>query len=194
MEEFLAKHAPISAKQWGFMSGRSGQEATWQVDRSFVCVDGCDSRPLPVLSGVPLGSVLGPLLFIRHINDVATAISSDSDVNMFADDIALYRIIKTPADYTHLQSDINSICSCMHRKLLQFNLAKCKLMFITRKRANSLPPPPLYLSGTVLDRVSSYRYLGVTLTSDLAWSTHISNCCNKTCRLVGLLYRHLPAV
>jgi len=246
MEEFLAKHAPISAKQWGFMSGRSTVSALIRVlddwhraldqgnevcvvffdvskafdtvphlplfqklieigmdpylirwTRSyltgrlqFVCVDGCDSHPLPVLSGVPQGSVLGPLLFICYINDVATAISSDSDVNMFADDIALYRIIKTPADYTHLQSDINSICSCMQRKLLQFNLAKCKLMFITRKRANSLPPPPLYLSGTVLDRVCSYKYLGVTLTSDLSWSTHISNCCNKTRRLIGLLYRH----
>jgi len=146
----------------------------------FVCVDGCDTHPLPALSGVTQGSVLGPLLFICYTNDVATAISSDSDVNMFADDIALYCIIKTPADYTHLQSDINSICSCIQQRLLQFNLAKCKLMFIPRKRANSLPPPPLYLSGTALGRVSSCKYFGVTLTSDLAWSTHISNCCKKT--------------
>ena len=60
--------------------------------------------------------MLGPLLFICYISDVVTALSSDSDVNMFADDIALYRTIKTSADYIHLQSDINSICiSCTQR-------------------------------------------------------------------------------
>ena len=62
-------------------------------------------------------------------------------------------------------------------------------MLITRKRANSLPPPPLTLNGTVLRGVSSYKYLGVTIISDLSWSPHITNCCNKTRRIIGLLYR-----
>ena len=63
------------------------------------------------------------------------------------------------------------------------------LNFISRKRVNSLSPPPLELNGTLLDRVSSYKYLGVTLNSDLSWSLHITNCCNRTRRLIGLLYR-----
>ena len=155
----------------------------------FVCVDGCISNKLSVLSGVPQGSVLGPLLFISYINDIATAISSDSEINMFADDITLYRIIKTRMDYVHLQNDINSISSCLEQKHLQFSAAKCKIMFISRKGVNSLSPPPLELNGTLLDSVSSYKYLGVTLTSDLSWSLHITNCCNTTCRLIGLLYR-----
>ena len=55
----------------------------------FVRIDGCDSPTLPVLSGVPQGSVLGPLLFVSYINDVAAAVPSGSNVNMFSDDIAL---------------------------------------------------------------------------------------------------------
>ena len=71
----------------------------------FVSIDGCDSPTLPVLSGVPQGSVLGPLLFVSYINDVAAAVSSGSNVNMFTDDIALYRVIKTRDDYVYLQED-----------------------------------------------------------------------------------------
>ena len=51
---------------------------------SVLSIDGCNSATLPVLSGVPQGSVLDPLWFVSYINGVATAISSDSDVNMFA--------------------------------------------------------------------------------------------------------------
>jgi len=68
----------------------------------FVSIDSCKSSTLTVLAGVPQGSVLGPLLFASYINDVATAVASDSDVNMFADDIALYCVIRTRADYIHL--------------------------------------------------------------------------------------------
>ena len=60
----------------------------------FICADGCNSHSLPVISGIPQGSVLGPLLFISYINDVTSVVSTGSEINLFADDIALYRIIK----------------------------------------------------------------------------------------------------
>lgn len=93
---------------------------------------------LPVASGVPQGSVLGPLLYI---NDVTTAVSTESEVNMFADDVALYRVIKSSIDYSHLQNDINSISGCVKGKYLQFNTNKCKVMLVTKKRDNSIQPP-----------------------------------------------------
>ena len=52
------------------------------------------------------------MLFVSYINDVATAISSDSDVNMFADNIALYHVIRTRADYIHLQDNVISVSTC----------------------------------------------------------------------------------
>ena len=57
-----------------------------------VAVEGELSSKLPVVSGIPQGSILSPLLFIMYINNVVTTILSGSEVNMFADDIALYRI------------------------------------------------------------------------------------------------------
>ena len=155
----------------------------------FVSIDGINSHTLPVASGVPQGSVLGPLLFILYINDVVNTISPGIDLNMFADDMALYRIICTTMDYTLLQNDVHSISDSIRSKHLQFNASKCKTMFISRKKTNSLPPPEILLDGTELKRVQSYKYLGITITSNLSWIPHITNCCNKTRRLIGLMYR-----
>ena len=125
---------------------------------------------LPVISGVPQGSVLGPLLFICYINDVASIISEGSDMNLFADDIALYRVIKSPADYNLLQDDANVISA----KYLHFNKTKCRTMLITRKCTKACQPPPLLLDGTILAQVTSCKYLGIAITSDLSWSPHIA--------------------
>ena len=75
-------------------------------------------------------------------------------------------------------------------KYLKFNKTKCRTMLITRKHSKSCQPPPLLLDGTILAQISSYKYLGITITSDLSWSPHISHICNKARRLIGLLYRH----
>ena len=63
------------------------------------------------------------------------------------------------------------------------------MMLITRKKSNSLPSPQIVLDGTELKRVHSYKYLGITLTSNMSWSPHITDLCNKTRRLISLLYR-----
>ena len=155
----------------------------------YVGIDGQDSHNLPVVSGVPQGSILGPLLFITYINEVATVISDESKINLFADDIALYRVIKSPSDYNCLQTDVNAVGHCISQKHLTFNVNKCKVMLISKKRACSMQPPNLTLNGEILERVNSYKYLGITFTTDLSWHPHISNICTKTRKLIGLLYR-----
>ena len=163
---------------------------SYLTDREqFVVVDGSSSNPLQVLSGVPQGSVLGPLLFLIYINDVVWQISSSSKINLYADDIALYRTIYTPEDYDILQSDINAVNSCLASKHLSLNASKCCYLLLSRKRVHSIPPPNLTLSDTPLKNVSSYKYLGVLITSNLMWSSHVTNICNKSRRLIGILYR-----
>ena len=63
-----------------------------------VIVDGVESSPKPVLSGVPQGTVPGPLLFLIYINDITQKLSPGTVIRLFADDSLLYRIIKSPED------------------------------------------------------------------------------------------------
>ena len=101
------------------------------------------SNPLPVSSGVPQGSVIGPLLFIFYVNDISSVSLSNGTVSLFADDLLLYRPIEKLVDYQYLQTDIDSLCDWSDDNHLQFNGTKCKFMVISRKREPILPPQPV---------------------------------------------------
>ena len=68
-------------------------------------MEGETSNTLKVLSGVPQGMVLGPLMFLLYITDIGTGIGSS--ICLFADDCVLYRVIKSIEDHNHLQEDLN---------------------------------------------------------------------------------------
>ena len=134
--------------------------------------------------------MLGPLLFLLYINDLANgSLSENCFASLYADDLLLYKIITDPQDYATLQSDINSIADWINEHYLSLNSSKCKCMTVTRLRQHSVSPPTLLLNGEPMEKVDSYKYLGITLTSDLTWSDHIRNITAKSRRLVGLLYR-----
>jgi len=86
------------------------------------------SKWVSVLSGVPQGSVLGPLLFILYVNDIPNIIQSN--VRMFADDTKIYSVIKSFDDNLRLQKGLEYLMQWSHVWLLKFNAAKCKLLQI----------------------------------------------------------------
>ena len=74
-----------------------------------VVVEGMESAPSKVLSGVPQGTVLGPLFFLIYINDISKGLSKGTKIRLFADDSLLYRTIETPSDSAILQKDLDTL-------------------------------------------------------------------------------------
>ena len=154
-----------------------------------VAVDGATSNPMPVLSGVPQGSVLGPLLFLIYINDITTiSLSTLSQCILYADDVLLYRPITCSYDVRAIKFDIEEVEQWADSNHLNLNPTKCKYMVISRKQCATYSFV-LYLNGVPLERVEIFKYLGVLLRSNLGWSDHITMICSKTRKLLGLLYR-----
>ena len=160
-------------------------------DRSqCVVINGVCSEYLPVISGVPQGSVLGPLLFLIYINDLTDLdISMGSKIVLYADDILLYRPVSSDSDFVSLQRDINMIQTWASSNFMTFNESKCKVMHISRKRSPLSPCTSIMLNGSILETVTMYKYLGLLISSDLSWSNHIQSVCSKARKIVGLIYR-----
>lgn len=152
-----------------------------------VLVDGTRSDAVSVDSGVPQGSVLGPLLFLLHVNDMPLHVSSK--IRLFADDCLLYRAIKSTEDQIELQKDLDSLVKWGVTWGMKFNAKKCNLLRISRSRS---PFSYFYsINEQFLDSVDHTKYLGVNIASDLDWSEHISAICNKGNATLGFIRRNL---
>ena len=124
-------------------------------------LDSQASDPVPVLSGVPQGSVLGPdrVLFLIFINDLPENIRSS--VHLFADDCVLYRNMKSPVDCQNLQDDLNSLAQWETNWQMKFNVAKCHSMRVTRKLPENQIQFEYSLNQQKLEQVQSAKYLYV---------------------------------
>ena len=146
-----------------------------------VVVNGVKSDWAPVVSGVPQGTVLGPLLFSLHINEITADI--ESEIRLFADDCVCYR---DKEDTLKLQRDIDRLGNWARGWGMRFQPVKCNMMQLIRKHLNKIQAS-YTLEGAVLENVDTIKYLGVTITNDLKWNTHISNICTKANRTLGFL-------
>ena len=152
-----------------------------------VMVDGTKSREDTVDSGVPQGTVLGPLLFLIHISDLPTVVDPNTAVRLFADDCLIYRPIKCIADQHKLQNDLDALSLWGRCWGMKFNEKKCNILHLGKKRLHHF----YQLNGIVLESVSQAKYLGVTISDDLSWSPHISSITSKAHQRLGFLKRNL---
>ena len=152
-------------------------------------LEGDCSEEVPVTSGVPQGSVLGPILFLVYINDLSDKVKSQ--IRLFADDTAAYLAISKLAKSKQLQDDLDTLQEWEIDRDMEFNPGNCQVIHITRSRS---PLPTSYiLHGQTLEVVSSAKYLGVDITSDLSWKPHITRITNTANKSLGFLRRNLKA-
>ena len=152
-----------------------------------VVIDGTKSTPSPVSSGVPQGTVLGPLLFLAYINDMPEGIQST--VKLFADDSLLYRKISSKRDCIKLQQDLDRLQEWEKKWQMAFNAEKCEVLCISNKKH------PLqhsyFIHGQKLATKTDSKYLGVTISSNLSWSKHVNNISKKANSTMAFLRRNI---
>ena len=155
-----------------------------------VVVDGHTSSPSDVLSGVPQGTVLGPLFFLVYINDISKGLTKGTTIRLFADDSLLYRPIKSPKDCEILQHDLNTLQNWEKIWKMEFHPGKCNLLQITNKRN---PIDFIYnIHNTPLQKVDSAKYLGVVVDSKLNWKPHYSHLISNCKKTLSFIRRNLP--
>ena len=151
-----------------------------------VIVEGESSNPCFVDSRVPQVSVLGPLLFLCHINYLPQR--ATSKVRLFADDCLLYRPMHSPRDQLLLQQDLAALETWAEDWGMRFNVSKCYLMSIHRSKH---PYSSHYkLDNHILGQVEENPYLGLTILKSLKWASHINKISNKANFVLGFIKRN----
>ena len=158
----------------------------WLTDRrQRVVVDGEVSNWKSVLSGVPQGSVLGPILFLIYINDLDDSITSN--VLKFADDTKLFRKVNTDGDKQHLQNDLDRLVKWPEKWQMLFNFGKCKCLHTGHRNLNV----NYKMGDTVLGTTVKEKDLGVTISADMKVSEQCGIAASKGNQILGLIRRNI---
>ena len=184
--------------------GINNKELNWFTDYLFsrtqsVQFKGVLSDANPIFSGVPQGSILGPLLFTIQFNDVHTPLQSTSIIT-YADDTVIFTAAKDlESIQRHLSEDCHNLSSWFRDNELVLNLKKGKtecMIFGTAKRLNALNGRQLALTvnGTLINTTSSYKYLGVNLDSSLNLESHFDKMYKRAAGRFNLLRRIRPLI
>ena len=138
-------------------------------------MDASFSNILPVTSGVPQGTVLGPLLFLCFANNIPEYVSSK--IRMYADDILIYKVIDTEDDCIKLQRDLHNLQRWEDTWKMHFNPPKCQFIRFSNKQ--NLISFNYHIHNVTLEEVTNLKYLDVTIDCNLTWKEHVNIITNR---------------
>ena len=160
-----------------YLSGRSQR----------VVLSGFASEFMFTFGSLPQGSILAPLLFLIFLNDIESGIQSN--ISLFADDVALLRTFKNCNDLEQtLNNDLNLLNNWALKWGMEFNPMKTEIMLFSNNKIKS--KPNLTFKGIILKQVPSHKHLGVHLSEDMHWTTHINSCVRRVNKKLGQLRRN----
>ena len=139
--------------------------------------DWCD-----VTSGVPQGTVIA---FLIYINDISKNVKSNC--KLYADDCVLYRCVNNSKDAEMLQHDLDCVVSWSSKWSMEFNVTKCKVMHLTKKR--NVIFNSYFMNMTKLCTTNSEKYLGVRISNSLSWKPHIDVVWKECFQKLGIIKR-----
>ena len=157
-----------------------------------VIVNGTCCKQAPVTSGIPQGSVLGPILFVLYINDMPTGIYNP--IRLFADDTKIYTRSDVESSSETLQDDLDKLQEWSDRWLLRFHPEKCHVLKLGNKKSDSvyrMKSKDTQGNHTVVTLAESEyeKDLGVLIDNKLGFSNHVAHVTKKANRIVGIIRR-----
>jgi Reverse transcriptase (RNA-dependent DNA polymerase) len=150
-----------------------------------VCLNGKESTWAEVLSGVPQGSVLGPLLFMIFINDLDAAVSLAEILLKFSDDTKLARVISDERDWQELQTAINGLMDWSVKWGMRFNIQKCKVMHLGRQNERR----DYVMGGSTLSVTKEEKDLGVLICDNLKPAAQCTKAAKTAQTVLGQITR-----
>ena len=160
-----------------------------QERKQRVILDNCSSDSTDVLSGVPQGSILGPLLFLLFINDIYIGINEDTIIGLYADDTKMWRTINSEHGCVLLQKDIDTLHDWSLKNKMHFHPEKCKILQIHNNKPLCTQLFPIakhhyFINQEFIDYTECQRDLGVLVNTNFKWDVCFINFYRPDGRLV----------